>query len=319
MENALITQSDNLSLPALISDAGVAASTRFVEFFTAQIRNPNTRSAYYRAATRFMYWCEKRAVGLTAIQPVVIAAYVEELSSTHSAPSVKQHLAALSMLFDWLVIGQVMPFNPAASVRGPKHIVREGKTPILDENEMRELLESLDTGKLSDLRDRAILGLMAYSFARVSALTKMQVKDFYQQGSKSWFILHEKGGKLNKVPAHHKAAEFVEQYIIAAGIKDERNTPLFRSLSHRGNAITGRAIDRKNVFHMIHRKIGKTGLPKEIGCHSFRGTGITNFLQHGGDIETAARIAGHASTRTTQLYDRRNDIVNQGEIERIRF
>ncbi|WP_292991871.1 hypothetical protein [Nitrosomonas sp.] len=112
--------------------------------------------------------------------------------------------------------------------------------------------------KLSDLRDRTILGLMAYSFARVSALTKMQVKDFYQQSSKSWFILHEKGGKLNKVPAHHKAA----------GIKDARNTPLFRSLSRRGNAITDRAIDRKNVFHMIHRKIRKTGLPKEIGCHS---------------------------------------------------
>lgn len=260
MKNALITQNENLSLPALISDAGVIASTRFVEFFTAQIRNSNTRSAYYRAATKFMCWCEKRAVGLTAIQPVVIAAYVEELSSTHSALSVKQHLAALSMLFDWLVIGQVISFNPAASVRGPKHIVREGKTPILDENEMRELLESLDTGKLSDLRDRTILGLMAYSFARVSALTKMQVKDFYQQGSKFWFILHEKGGKRNKVPAHHIAAEFVEQYIIATDIKDERNTPLFRSLSHRGNAITDRVIDRKNVFHMIHRKIGKTGL-----------------------------------------------------------
>jgi len=309
MENTLITQRENLSLPVLISDADVTASTRFVEFFTAQIRNPNTRSAYYRAATRFMHWCEKRTVGLTAIEPVVVATYVEELAGTHSAPSVKQHLAALSMLFDWLVIGQVMAFNPAASVHGPKHIVREGKTPILDESEMRELLASLNTGKLSDLRDRAILGLMAYSFMRVSALTKMQVKDFYQQGSKSWFILHEKDGKLNKVPAHHKAA----------GIKDKRSTPLFRSLSRRGNVITDKAIDRRNVFHMIHRKIRKTGPPKEIGCHSFRGTGITNFLQHGGDIETAVRIAGHASTRTTQLYDRRNDIVNQGEIERIRF
>jgi len=319
MKNALIINSGNLPLPMLISDAGVTASTRFVEFFTAQIRNANTRSAYYRAATRFMSWCENNSVVLMAIQPVVVAAYIEELSSTHSAPTVKQHLAALNMLFDWLVIGQVISFNPASSVRSPKHIVREGKTPILDENEMRSLLESLDTGKLSDLRDRAILGLMAYSFARVGALTKMQVKDFYQQGSKSWFILHEKGGKLNKVPAHHKAAEFVEQYITAAGIKDDRNTPLFRSLSHRGNAITDKAIDRKNVFHMIHRKIQKIGLPKEIGCHSFRGTGITNFLENGGDIETAARIAGHASTRTTQLYDRRDDIVNQGEIERIRF
>ncbi len=126
---------------------------------------------------------------------------------------------------------------------------------------------------------------MAYSFARVSALTKMQVKDFYQQGSMSWFVLHEKGGKLNKVPAHHKAAGFVEQYINVAGIKDDRNSPLFRSLTHRGNTITDKAIDRKSVFHMIQRKIKKVGLPTEIGCHSFRGTGITNFLQHDGVLK----------------------------------
>lgn len=319
MKNALTINGGNASLPMLISDAGISASTRFVEFFTAQIRNPNTRSAYYRAATRFMNWCENKSISLENIQPVVVAAYIEELTTTRSAPTVKQHLAALSMLFDWLVIGQVISFNPASSVKAPKHIVREGKTPILDENEMRLLLASLNTGKLSDLRDRAIFGLMAYSFARVSALTKMQVKDFYQQGSRSWFVLHEKGGKLNKVPAHHKAAEFVEQYIILAGIQDDRNSPLFRSLTHRGTLVSNKPLQRTNVFHMIQRKIKKIGLPREIGCHSFRGTGITNFLQHDGDIETAASIAGHASTRTTQLYDRRDDIVNQGEIERIRF
>ncbi|SFL33575.1 hypothetical protein SAMN05216302_10637 [Nitrosomonas aestuarii] len=156
MLNKLIIQLENLSLPVLISDAGMAASTRFVEFFTAQIRNSNTQSAYYRAATRFMHWYEKRAAGMTAIEPVVVATYVEALASTHSTPSVKQYLAA--------------------SVHGPKHVVRESKTTILDEHEIPELLESLNTGKLSDLRDRTILGLMAYSFARVSALTKkMQV------------------------------------------------------------------------------------------------------------------------------------------------
>ncbi|PTN13016.1 hypothetical protein [Nitrosomonas aestuarii] len=100
------------------------------------------------------------------------------LANTYAAPSVKQHLAALNMLIAWLVIGQVMSFNPAASVHGPKHVVREGKTTILDEHEVPELLESLSTGKLSDLSDRAILGFMVYSFARVSASTKMQVKDF---------------------------------------------------------------------------------------------------------------------------------------------
>ncbi|WP_369325296.1 hypothetical protein [Nitrosomonas aestuarii] len=114
--------------------------------------------------------------------------------------------------------------------------------------------------------------------------------------------MHEKGGKSSKAAAHHRTADFVEQYIVAAGIEDARITSLFRSLSRRGNAITDRVIDRKNVFHMTHQKI------KKQGCHSFRDTGITNFLQHSRDIETVTRNAGHASTHTTQLYDRQNYI-----------
>lgn len=319
MANTLSVINVNSSVPAIISDVGDSASTRFIEFFTAQIRNPNTRRAYFHAATRFLSWCEKNAVSFENIKPVVVATYVEELGTRYAVPTVKQHLAALSMLFDWLVVGQVIPFNPAASVKSPRHVVRQGKTPILDETEMRTLLDSLDTGKLSDIRDRAIISVMGYSFARVSALTHMLVKDFYQQGSKSWFVLHEKGGKLNTVPAHHRAVEFVEQYIDMAGIADQRKTPLFRSLSHRGTRITENAIDRTSVLLMIKRKTQKVGLPGMICCHSFRGTGITTFLKNGGDIEAAACIAGHASTRTTQLYDHRDDIVNQSEIERIRY
>ena len=175
------------------------AERRFWEFFTAHIRNPNTRLAYLTAVRRFAAWCEQRGLALDQVEPMVVAAYVEQLSATLSAPSVKQHLAALRMLFDWLVVGQVLHFNPASSVRGPKHVVKTGKTPVLSAAETRALLDGIDVATLAGLRDRALLGVLVYSFARVSAAVSMSVADYYTQGPRSFFRLHEKGGRYNVV------------------------------------------------------------------------------------------------------------------------
>src|SRR2546423_13153159 len=119
-------------LPAIIADLGEQAGWRYIEFFTANIRNPHTRRAYARACSQFFGWCEQHGLSLTAIRPHSVAAYIEQLQNEVSAPSVKQQLAAIRMLFDWLVTGQVMPPNPAAAVRGPKHVVKIGKTPVLE-------------------------------------------------------------------------------------------------------------------------------------------------------------------------------------------
>ena len=168
------------------------AERRFWEFFTAHIRNPNTRLAYFTAARRFAAWCERRGLALHQVEPMVVAAYIEQLSGALSAPSVKQHLAALRMLFDWLVVGQVLPFNPASSVRGPKHVVKTGKTPVLSAAEIRELLDGIDVTTLAGLRDRALLGVLVYSFARVTAAVSMHVADYYTQGPRSFFRLPRK-------------------------------------------------------------------------------------------------------------------------------
>ena len=134
------------SVPALVAQAGPKAGKRFLEFFTAQIRNPNTREAYARAVVRFLVWCERRGIqGLDQVEPMVVAAYVEGLGRELAAPSVKQHLAAIRMLFDWLVTGQIVEHNPASSVRGPKHVVRKGKTPVLTSDQARKLLDSITT------------------------------------------------------------------------------------------------------------------------------------------------------------------------------
>jgi site-specific recombinase XerC len=134
---------------------------------------------------------------------VVSKAFVEVQLKLHSRPTVKLRLAALRMLFDWMVVGQVLPVNPAHAVRGPKHTQKKGKTPVLNVDEARILIDAIDTTSLPGLRDRALIGLMVYTFARVGAAVSMRVEDFYVQGRRGWVRLHEKGGKEHEMPAHH--------------------------------------------------------------------------------------------------------------------
>ena len=229
---------------------------------------------------------------------MVVAAYIEQLSGALAPASVKQHLAALRMLFDWLVVGQVLPFNPASSVRGPKHVVKTGKTPVLSAKETRALLDAIDVSTVVGLRDRAFLGVLVYSFARVSAAVSLRVADYYTQGPRSFFRLHEKGGRYNVVSAHHTAQAYVDAYLTAAGIGEDRRGPLFRSCEPgRRDALQDRAMSRLSALKMIKRRARKAGLPAEICAHSFRGTGITEYLRNGGGLKVAARIAGHESTR----------------------
>jgi integrase/recombinase XerD len=304
--------------PAAIAKAGDHASRRFFEFFTANIRNPNTRAAYYRASTNFFDWCEERGLrDLRHIEPIVIAAYIEQLGQTHKAPTVKQHLAAVRMLFDWLVVGQVLPFNPASSVRGPKHVVKKGKTPVLHAEQARVLLDGIDTSHVVGLRDRALIAVMVYTFARVGAVMRMNVEDYYQNGRRSWLHLHEKGGKFHEVPAHHNAEEYLDAYLAAAGIADDKKGALFRTAAGRTKTLTSNRLHRTEALLMIKRRAREAALPESICCHTFRATGITVYLQSGGTLEKAQQIAAHESARTTKLYDRTQDSISLDQVERI--
>jgi integrase/recombinase XerC len=147
------------------------------------------------------------------VQPLHIAAYIEQLARERSAPTVKQRLAAIRHLFDWLVTGQVMRVNPASSVRGPSHSVKRGKTPVLDPSEARALLDSIDATTPVGLRDRALIGLMVYSFARVGAALAMKVQDVYVQNRRLWVRLHEKVGKRHEMPCHHNLEAYLHAYI----------------------------------------------------------------------------------------------------------
>ena len=248
-------------LPAVIVDAGPAAVERFLEFFAA------------------------RGLALEAVSPLHVAAYIR----THpgSAPTVKQHLAAIRMLGDWLVVSQVLPVNPAAAVLGPKHVVTTGATPVLSPAEARRLLAAIDTGTLAGLRDRALVSVMLYSFARVSAVIGMRRQDYFRQERQGWLRLHEKGGTRHDVPAHHRAAEALEDYLARAGL-DAATAALFQSVDPAGRRLTGRALSRRLVLAMIKRRAAAADLPPSTCCHTFRATGITASLSNGGTARTRA-------------------------------
>lgn len=304
------------ALPSIITAAGEKATLRFLEFFAAAIRNKNTRRAYARAIARFSEWCEARRLSLENLHPILIGGYIEELQGSLSPPSVKQHLAAIRMLFDFLVVGQVLPVNPASSVRGPKYVAKKGKTPVLSATETRALFDSIDTETLVGLRDRALIGLMVFSFARIGATLAMNVEDYFQQGKHWWFRLHEKGGKRHEVVAHHNAEDFIDSYLDAAGIRDHKKLPIFRSFNRRLQ-LTDRRLHANEALAMIKRRARAASLPDTIGNHTFRATGITTYLECGGTIEKAQMIAAHESPRTTKLYDRTGDEITLDEIERI--
>ena len=302
-----------VALPAVVVDAGPAAVERFLEYFAAAIANRRTRAAYARAAGQFLAWCGARGLELRAIAPLHVAAYIR----THpgAVPTVKQHLAAIRSLCDWLVVHQVLSSNPAAAVRGPKHVVTKGATPVLSPAETRALLDRIDVATVVGLRDRALLSVLVYSFARVSAAVGMRRQDYFQQGTRGWLRLHEKGGKRHDVPAHHRAEEALEAYVAVAGL-EEAKAPLFQSVDRAGR-LSGRPLVRRAVLAMIKRRASAAELPASTCCHTFRATGITAYLSNGGTLEHAQRIAGHASPKTTKLYDRTADAISLDEIERI--
>jgi len=294
------------------------ASERFFDFFTANIRNRNTRRAYYNAACKFSEFCSERGVhDLEFVKPVHVSAYIESLQSGFAKPTIKQHLAAIRMLFDWLVVGQVIGANPAHAVRGPRHVVTKGRTPVLNREEARALLSSIDVSTLKGLRDRALIGVMIYTFARIGAVLQMNVGDYFVQGRRCWIRLHEKGGKEHEAPCISKLEIYLDEYIAAAGIADDKDGPLWRTTGR----FTGRPhrMTQQDGYRMIALRARNTGIETRIGNHSLRATGITDYLKSEGTLEHAQNMAAHSSPRTTKLYDRRNDETALDEYEKVRI
>jgi site-specific recombinase XerD len=233
------------------------------------------------------------------------------------SPTAKQRLAAIRMLFDCLVTGQIVPTNPAASVRGPKHVVKVGKTPVLEPAEARALLDSIDVTTPVGLRDCALIGLMVYSYARVGAALAMKVEDVYVQNRGLWVRLHEKGGKRHEMSLPPQSRSLPAR--LSRRLRIGRRSEGVAVPNHwaRHGAAHLDPLPQANAYAMIRRRAAAADIKTKIGNHSFRATGITAYLKNGGTLEKAAAMANHASMRTTQLYDRRRDEMSLDEVERV--
>ena len=205
------------------------------------------------------------------------------------------------MLGDWLVVNQVLPVNPAAAVRGPKHVVTKGSTPVLSPAEARKLLETIDTGALAGLRDRALLSVMLYGFARVSAVLGMRRQDYFGQGSRGWL----RGGKRHDVPARHRAAAALDAYVAAAALEGPK-AALFQTMDPAGRRLTGRAIERRVVLAMVKRRAAAAGAAVLDVLPHVPGDG-----DHGVPCRTGEPWSTHSRSRGTRLRRRRSSTTGR--------
>jgi site-specific recombinase XerD len=306
-------------VPAIVADTHKDAGERFLEFFAATIRNANTRAAYMNAVADFLrFEPVAHLASLGEVRSIHVSLYIESVGDRFAPQTVKLRLAAIRGLFDWLARHGVLETNPAAPVRGPAYTVKRGKTPILAAAEAKRLIESIEDDSIVGLRDRALIAVMVYSFSRISAAVGMNLEDLVQTAGRSWLRLHEKGGKVHEMPVHHRLLEHLEAYIAVLG-PAEAKTPLFRSALGRTGKLGVERLSRHDAYAMVRRRATRAGVVEKIGNHSFRGTGITTYLENDGTLELAQEMANHASPRTTKLYDRRGDKITQDAVERIRI
>ena len=303
-------------LPAIVERAGAAGRFAWDEFFFAEHYNPHTQAAYLRAVKAFLAWCEERGAELPSITPGMVGQYLVGLGGSVAKRNL--HLSALRGFFDRLVNRHVVILNPAASVKGVKETVIEGKTPEITVEQARRLLASVDTSTLLGLRDRAILATLAYTACRAGAVAKLRLGDFQFDGVQFALRFQEKGGKSREIPVRHDLEGFIRAYLEAAGIAGEgKDRPLYRAGNGRSGTLTGKAMDSRVVCDLVKRRLKDAGLPSRLSPHSFRVAAITDLLTQGVPLEDVQYLAGHAEPRTTGLYDRRQKKVTRNIVERI--
>ena len=285
------------------------------EFFKAALINEHTRRAYGRIAGRFLTWCNEHGFELRQVTPGLAGDYIGQLAGL--APTRNQALAALRHFFDALVQRHAVALNPFASVRGVKYSVTEGKTAELGIEQARKLFRSIDTGHLIGLRDRAVLGVLAYTGARIGAVARLRLADYRNLGDHRVLRFREKCGKDREIPVRHDLAAWLNEYITAAGIAEEPKAPLFRAATGKRKVITNSAYRAHSMRQMMKRRLADAGLPDLFSPHSFRVTVVTDLLNQNVPLEDVQYLAGHASPTTTRVYDRRRRKVTRNIVERI--
>jgi site-specific recombinase XerD len=304
------------SVPTLIARAVPHARFAWDEFFDGQIRNPHTRAAYRYEVRKFLEYAESRGVPLTQIELGLVGLYFSQHPG--SPPTRKLHLAGLRAFFDVLVNRHVLMLNPAATVRGERYSVVEGKTPEIGKEQARALLASIETVRPVDLRDRALIDTLIYTAARAGAVAGLRLRDMVWDGAQYSLRFAEKGGKSRSIPVRYDLQQTLLDYLATFDWQAQpKDAPLFRSVAGRTGQLTQQPLRNIDITRMIRRRLRAAALPEQFSCHSFRVATVTDLLTQGVPLEDVQHLAGHADPRTTRLYDRRQKQVTRNMVERI--
>jgi site-specific recombinase XerD len=235
-----------------------------------------------------------------------------------SAPTKNQALPALCQFFDALVQRHAVPLNSVYSVRGTKHNFIEGKTTEISIPQARKLFASVDISNVVGMRDRAVLGVLACTGARVGAVAKLRLMDLRDHGDTRALRFREKGGKDREIPVRHDLDVWLREYMITARIEgDTKQSPVFRAADGKRKILTGDIYAAHSIRQMLKRRLKDAGLPDLFSPHSFRVAVMTDILKRDVPLGDVQYMAGHSSPATTRICDRRRKRVTCNIVERI--
>ena len=292
-------------------------SETLLNILEGRVRNSNTRKAYKAAWRSFFQFCSEYKLELHRVKPYHFGMWLKR--HTGSVATQRQHLAAVRLLFDHLLEKGVVDINPAARAKAPRLERESAHTPVFEQNEIKIFLEAIKPDSLLDKRDKALFSTLVYSWARVSAVVGLNVEDYFERKGERWLRLHEKRGKIHEVPVHSKARQAIDQWLLASNFGSNPSAPLFPAFGKNKKIPELRHMDRTSVWKLVQTRARSSGLEKRVCCHSFRATGITEYMNAGGSLDIAQRMAGHSQLSTTKIYDRSRDRLTMAEVEKVSF
>ena len=300
---------------AVIENAGGGAILAAEEFFIAGLRNPHTRRAYSRHVIGFLEWCDQRGTALAGVTPGVATAWFETLNSVATQ---RMALSALRRFFSLLVTRHAVLLNPFDSLQGPRlDSRREGKAALITPVQVRQLLGSINLSRPVGLRDRAVIGTLAGTGARVGAISRLRIRDLRDLGDHRELRIREKRGVERAIPVRGDLDRWIHAYLRFVEDAGDGDGPLFRPLALPTPRFACRIMPPVTIRAMLKRRLRDADLPSIISPHSFRAMVVTDLLSQGVAIEDVQYLVGHRHSSTTQLYDRRLRAVSRRTVERI--
>lgn len=293
----------------------------------AKHTNRQTQDAYYFGLKRFFDYLEStRLQDILHVSGHHFGGFIRSLETVTEtgltdarAQTVRSSMAAVRGLFDQFIVEGLLKTNIAKSVDLPKIAREKGTTPVLTGETFNEIIDAIPLLTHADYRDRALIALMGYSLFRISAALRMQVSDYFIRGDIRYLKSTEKRTKSHEMPVHDVLKHYIDDYLLHTGLIDQPDAPLFQGSTPHGGHLKGRAFTRNAALRMVKRRARAANYFGPVGNHSFRATGITNYLAKGGELEEARKMAGHKSAETTRLYNRNVDLVDLDEVNRIEF